>query len=266
MTKTEFILELRKNLAVLKDEEIEDIVEEYEQHIDMKVQSGLTEEEAIEDFGSIRELCREILEAYHVKSDYDQGKARPVIDLHRFCSEGKKAEAFVENGARMAGGRLKKMINRLRKGLDQLAENVKSKMLSVSAAMKREKIKAEKEEKTSAEKRGVIGRFFSWMVRWIKAFVRWGIRLAFWCIRMIWNGFWICTAFFIGVLGLLALFFVGMLAVFLAQGYPVAGITMGVLGVFLCCGSVTGPCLCLIKRKKPAMDRRRGESDYEQNP
>ena len=42
MTKTEFILELRKNLAVLKDEEIEDIVEEYEQHIDMKVQIYLT--------------------------------------------------------------------------------------------------------------------------------------------------------------------------------------------------------------------------------
>ena len=61
-----------------------DIMEEYEQHIDMKVQRGLTEEEAIADFGNVKELTAEILEAYHVRGDYasvreDTGKKRYTL-------------------------------------------------------------------------------------------------------------------------------------------------------------------------------------------
>ena len=40
----------------------QDILEEYEQHIDIKVQNGQSEEEAIRDFGPVRELAAEILE------------------------------------------------------------------------------------------------------------------------------------------------------------------------------------------------------------
>ena len=59
-------------------------MEEYEQHIDMKVQRGLTEEEAIADFGNVKELTAEILEAYHVRGDYasvreDTGKKRYTL-------------------------------------------------------------------------------------------------------------------------------------------------------------------------------------------
>lgn len=54
---------------MLADEEQEDILQEYEQHIEMKIEKGLSEEEAIRDFGSVRELAGEILEAYHVKLD-----------------------------------------------------------------------------------------------------------------------------------------------------------------------------------------------------
>ena len=71
MDKKTFLDELRKSLRVLKDEEIEDIIGEYEQHIDLKVEKGLTVEQAIADFGNVKELAAEILEGYHVKAEFD---------------------------------------------------------------------------------------------------------------------------------------------------------------------------------------------------
>ena len=74
MDKKTFLEELRSSLSVLQETELNDIMDEYEQHIDMKVISGLSEEEAIADFGSLPELTAEILEAYHVRADYGPGQ------------------------------------------------------------------------------------------------------------------------------------------------------------------------------------------------
>lgn len=70
MDKITFLRELEKGLSVLEKGELEDIISEYEQHIDMKIESGLPEEEAIADFGNLEELTAEILEVYHVRADY----------------------------------------------------------------------------------------------------------------------------------------------------------------------------------------------------
>ena len=74
MDKKTFMRELERSLSVLQESELRDILSEYEQHIDMKVKSGLSEEEAIADFGSLPELTAEILEAYHVRADYGPGQ------------------------------------------------------------------------------------------------------------------------------------------------------------------------------------------------
>lgn len=81
MKKQEFLDELKHYLHVLQDEEQEDILEEYSQHIEMKIESGLSEDEAIKDFGSIRKLAGEILEAYHVKLKDEEWKGEG--GLHR---------------------------------------------------------------------------------------------------------------------------------------------------------------------------------------
>ncbi len=81
-SKQAFLEELRGYLIVLEDQEQEDIIEEYSQHIDMKLQKGLSEEEAIRDFGSMKELAAEILEAYHVKPEFRQQK--PGFHLQEF--------------------------------------------------------------------------------------------------------------------------------------------------------------------------------------
>ena len=61
MSKERFLSELREYLSILEDQEQEDILAEYAQHIDMKMLKGLSEEEAIRDFGSVKELAAEIL-------------------------------------------------------------------------------------------------------------------------------------------------------------------------------------------------------------
>lgn len=72
MTKTEFLNLLEQRLMVLNDDERADLLSEYEQHIEMKIQSGLSEEEAIADFGDPEELIKELLEAYHLNTAYQQ--------------------------------------------------------------------------------------------------------------------------------------------------------------------------------------------------
>ena len=46
MNKEGFLKELESHLRVLDDKEQQDILDEYAQHIDLKMKSGLSEEEA----------------------------------------------------------------------------------------------------------------------------------------------------------------------------------------------------------------------------
>ena len=58
MNKKEFLDELEKKIRVLDKKEISDILDEYSQHIDMRMESGLSEDEAIKDFGDMDEAGR----------------------------------------------------------------------------------------------------------------------------------------------------------------------------------------------------------------
>lgn len=86
MKKEEFLHLLKSKLDVLEPKEVEDILEEYENHIDEKMKEGMKEKEAIEDFGDIDELAKEILSAYKIsdkyvnKQDGFEEKVNHVID------------------------------------------------------------------------------------------------------------------------------------------------------------------------------------------
>lgn len=73
MTKKEFFRYLEKRLAVLDKKERADILAEFDQHINNKIASGCTEEQAIADFGDLEQFVEEILEAYKVDPEYDRG-------------------------------------------------------------------------------------------------------------------------------------------------------------------------------------------------
>jgi len=67
MTKETFVKKLRKDLKHLEEKEIAEIINEYSDHIEQKVMNGKSVEEAIEDFGDLDELTKEILSAYHIE-------------------------------------------------------------------------------------------------------------------------------------------------------------------------------------------------------
>ena len=56
MLKKEFLKELEDRLQMLNEKERKDMIEEYSQHISMRMESGMKEEEAIDDFGNIDDL------------------------------------------------------------------------------------------------------------------------------------------------------------------------------------------------------------------
>lgn len=76
MTKKQFLSTLRNKLQILNDQEIEDIIEEYENHINCKMKDGKTEKEAIKDFGNIDELVKEILSAYKISDHYSTTQSK----------------------------------------------------------------------------------------------------------------------------------------------------------------------------------------------
>lgn len=69
MNKKQFLESLRKELNILKESEIDDILLEYEQHLDEQIHAGRSEEEAVANFGDVQELAREILDAYQLKTE-----------------------------------------------------------------------------------------------------------------------------------------------------------------------------------------------------
>lgn len=93
MNKNEFLKYLEKRFEVLNEKERDDILNEYSQHIDMKIQSGLSEEEAIKDFGDISELADDILSAYNVDPNYKKSG----IDSAKVGKTIHSGASFVKN-------------------------------------------------------------------------------------------------------------------------------------------------------------------------
>ena len=75
MTREEFFAKLDARLSVLNENERKDIIEEYQSHIEFKMQDGKTEADAIKDFGDIDALADEILEAYHIDNNATKQKS-----------------------------------------------------------------------------------------------------------------------------------------------------------------------------------------------
>lgn len=81
MNKAQFIAYMNKKLAVIKEVERKDIIDEYCNHIDEKVAEGMKEEDVIAGFGDIDEMVKEILDAYNI--DYTHAKAHQNAGFDR---------------------------------------------------------------------------------------------------------------------------------------------------------------------------------------
>lgn len=112
MTKKKFLSELEKKLSVLDDSEIQDIVNEYRDIIDEKVKHGKTEKEAIEDFGSLDDLVKEILSAYKINPNY---KEAHKVEFEASAKKlGEDFDTFIKKGAEKASKVTKKVMDQVR--------------------------------------------------------------------------------------------------------------------------------------------------------
>lgn len=267
MNKAEFLEILRKKLSILDENELEDILNEYEQHIDMKAAGAMTEEAAIADFGDLDELASDILQAYHVRVDFD-GKAGEDTA----GKENRAQKALLKIGIFFKGcwkwlaetcGKAKQNVkgwakkcsdffrNLLKGGmLKEETEGADDRLMEEEPKKKKERFavnipKKEKREKMEKKNGNTFLSILSGMCR--------GCCLAIlWCIKVFWNLFIGGTGIVMGGLSSFSLFLLGTLVVLLIQGYPLVGITIGFLGLTLCSVSMTVFCFTLIVRKRTA--------------
>lgn len=201
MLKKEFLKELEDRLQMLNEKERKDMIEEYSQHISMRMESGMKEEEAIDDFGNIDDLIAEILDAYHLDPEYEvKNKGRNgktgVADLlpKDFFEKRKKKskERDLKKNKRVEA------MERFKENRGETIENI-----------------ADKARKTS-------GSAISWSWDKVKKIFLIFVKVVLICL--------VVPAAFFDVAGLVSL---GTLSVMAFQGYPVIGCVIVALGAVL---------------------------------
>lgn len=298
MNKQVFLEELRRYLSVLEDQEQEDIIEEYSQHIDMKLQKGLSEEDAIRDFGSMKELAAEILEAYHVKPEF--GKQETGFHLPEFV-KGKAAgngQGFRHMGnflkeksvavvrgmrtgflwmgrkCREFAGWLVKPYQRYKNRKEEIAASedcggcpqadgmVMPQRTSGQAPVGIRKEKSGKEDtkgrKGTADMVGSVGKFFRKAGNGIASAFGWFLTVCLWGLRLMWNAAWLFFALFCAIMVMFVLAGLGAMLVLLVQGYPLVGLSLIALGGILCFGSLAVWAYSMIIRKKTVGKKKEG--------
>lgn len=277
MDKTTFLEELEKSLHVLKEEEIRDIIDEYEQHIDMKVKNGQTEEQAIADFGTVRELATEILEAYHVRADDEVRyvKEEPLkksVEIKEGAKKLQERTRGVHTWSLDCMMRIKAWLCQIGNGINRGCSWCKKqaawpfewrkhrRQQRFAQSMKEEAVvlQDEKNRKIEGKKQEISGKREPMKIgqsvgRACKKIWDAAVAMLRWCIRMFWNFCVFGTAGILGIFELMALYVEGVLVVLLLKGYPLAGVSVGGFGVILSLLAAIGICFGVRKRSFPKL-------------
>ena len=263
MTKAEFLKHLDKRLQILKEQEREDILGEYDQHIELKMGNGLSEEEAIRDFGDLEELAEEILDAYNVNPLYGQEEKRPsLVNMEELGDKAGAAGRKAASGLKAAGRGVWHLLGVIWEMGKMFALTIWHLLQRMGAGLKHgclvmvhwlpfgDRVMTEdgemvKERKpflemfrAKRENRETEVRERSKVDMWSKisnggrAVGRWLVRLVSFCFRL-------CVLLFVlapaAIGDCLALVGLGVLVVMVLQGYPLIGVTIMTFG-FLACG------------------------------
>ncbi len=264
MDKATFLVQLQKNIGMLDDDEQKDIIDEYSQHIDMKVSSGMTEAEAIEDFGDFNEFVREVLNAYHVKAPFDQEDA---VEAAATASPtaGDRLDDAVRGGAQAAGRAVdatkrgaRKMASAVTGAAGKFSDRAKEAVSQASAARAEARAEAaasgveadrDGSESRAAAASGTSRGMIAEVGGMARSFggVCWNVAktAARWC----WNFAVACLMASGGFMALVSLFCLGLGVVFLVQGYPVAGLTIAAAGCSMAFAAISFLLSRLIMRK-----------------
>lgn len=250
MKKTEFLSELKKRISLLEDDEQQDIIDEYSQHIDNKVSKGMTEDEAIEDFGPFDQLVEELLGAYHVKASAVEKSAN--FSANSLVDGGKRA-------AEKAVDATKKGCSKLRQCWEEFDSPTNAKAPTKGNASEGDKAPVGSAAAQTSRTKAALGKAARTVKEAGNAAVQGGtslgssaLALTKTFIRWCWNFCVACTVAGVAFCALASLFCLGFCLVLLLQGYPLAGVSLAALGtsVALICLGVLCTQLILVKRKQ----------------
>ena len=231
MNKVDFLKKLSRMLHMLKESEVKDILDEYEQHIDMKVAEGMTEEEAIAAFGSIEELAEEILDAYHVKADFKESKSKEMFEKVQQESKkvmqnaGEAGKGFFGNCIQKGKQICKKFFSFVKKAGSAVKNLICSPFLFLKEKLENRRMKKEEFMETGEVRRQWnIGRGIAALLKAI--------------LRLIKKFCYGVLFFMTGLTGTCLILTAGLLFVIMLLGYPVIGITVAVIGMAMTMNSV----------------------------
>lgn len=257
MKKTEFLSELKKRISLLEDDEQQDIIDEYSQHIDNKVSKGMTEAEAIEDFGPFDQLVEELLGAYHVKASAVEKS--PSFNASSLVDGGKRA-------AEKAVGVTKKGCSKLKHCWEELDSLPTAKESAGNSGLEGGEAGASAGNPTAKTSRtkAALGKAAhaakdagSAAVQGSASLGGGALALTKTFLRWCWNFCIACMVAGIAFCALGSLFCLGFCLVLLLQGYPLAGVSLAALGasVALICLGVLCIQLILVKKKPERSNR-----------
>lgn len=208
MNKKEFLDVMERRLSVLEAQEREDILSEYEQHIELKMKSGMSEREVIEDFGDVDSLIAEILEAYHIDPSY----------------KGVQKKSAAEEIGKKASGVFTKSKQSLSNFMEQQKEKQEQRMEQKREEDKEKPTRWKHREnvfKNSAGEEAVraVGRKTADIIKKIFVF----------CVKII----LVLVMLPAVIMTLFSLFGFGMSVILLLQGYPLVGAALVMFGCVL---------------------------------
>lgn len=275
--KESFLKELQARISVLEEAEQQDILAEYAQHIDLRAAGGLTEEEAIRDFGDLDQLTAEILSAYHVRPGYQQSGEKKRLSLPNPWPAVRRGAARAGGFLRRLGGGIADGFRKLwgairgvparisaRFGLDKdFFEEPETEMkIETEPAADAEAGAAEDVPETDRERRAEgpdpcpqsqteheeedvkdtkkKGEALAAVGGFFRRLGRGACRLCRSAAWLAWNLFLLLCALPFACLGLAALICLGTLVVLMAQGYPLTGVMLCCLGGAACCVGILG--------------------------
>lgn len=240
MNKQEFLNELRSRICILEEAEQQDILAEYAQHIDLRTAGGLSEEEAIQDFGDPGELAAEILEAYHV-------------DPNRLPASSHPAQA-AQSLRRSAAGlrdRFGRLVRGITGGLGRWDRGIAAWWRRRWQRLRTLTHRPHAANTTDKEASPMPKTPRSHAVlAHVKQAGRGLGRLLAALARLAWNLLLVLVMLPFAAAGLLALLGIGLLVVLLVQGYPLAGPLLCGIGLVLCCAALVGLCTTLFKSRR----------------
>lgn len=286
MNKEKFMMELKGYLSILENQEQEDILAEYVQHIDMKMHKGLSEEEAICDFGPVEELAAQILEAYHVKPAFREERRGVRFIKPKAGMTGGNVQAGTGHGEVMESpwrrlcNSTRRLavdtVDRIGRGMRWICQKCSSllkwmaKPFTGNRKQEDESVQEEIGTDRGMRKMGkVTGNILHKTGHAIAVMWKWCVQACLYGLRMMWNAAWLMCSLFCALIALIMLMGIGAMIILIADGYPLVGIFIICTGGFLCAGALAcGAFVMMIRKKKDEKTdeaaEANGEVGYEQ--